>query len=77
MTAHISEFLAKLDNFRSGYAYRGQENAEWELQSSAIRRLAKLEIAPYFLDARRILKAYLSYHRDELLDPARTAWLRR
>lgn len=73
MTAHISEFLAKLDNFRSGYAYRGQENAEWELQSSAIRRLAKLEIAPYFLDARRILKAYLSYHRDELLDPARTA----
>ena len=73
MTANISEFFAKLENCRSGYAYRGQENAEWELQSSALRRLSKLEIAPYLLDTRRALKAYFSYHRDELLDPARTA----
>ena len=73
MTAHINEFLAKLGGFRSGYAYRGQEDAEWKLQSSAIRRLIKLEIAPYFLHPSHIHNAYLSYHRDELLDPARTA----
>lgn len=45
MTDHVSEFLAKLSRFGSGYAYRGQEEAQWELESSALRRLKEAEFA--------------------------------
>ena len=73
MGDHINEFLAELSRFRSGFAYRGQKNKKWELESSALRRMRQLDVAPYVLDSRRSQKALLAYHRDELLDPARTA----
>ena len=73
MGDHINRFLAELSQFRSGFAYRGQKNEKWELESSALRRLRQLDVAPYVLDSSRSQKKLLAYHRDELLDPARTA----
>lgn len=45
------------------YAFRGQENSDWELVSSAARRLSQGESQPR-------LKNYIDYHRD-LLERAR------
>ena len=73
MGDHINEFLAELSRFRSGFAYRGQKNKNWDLEPSALRRMRQLDVAPYVLDSRRSQKTLLAYHRDELLDPARTA----
>ena len=73
MTNHVSVFLAKLSGFGSGYAYRGQEQAGWELESSALRRLNKAEFARILISSPRAAGMLARYHRDELIDPARTA----
>ena len=72
MTRIEEKFLNKVSRFHSSLAFRGQEDADWKLHSSAVRRLIggpnhiKLN-TPWFR------KIYVDYHRDELIEPARTA----
>lgn len=73
MTQHINKFLAELSDLHGGFAYRGQEDAEWELESSAIRRLKESEVTRYWIQPGRCARTLLRYHLDELIDPARTA----
>jgi len=47
------------------YAYRGQGNAKWRVESAAYRRLKKSDGNPP--DWER----FLSYHREQILEPAR------
>ena len=72
----IAGYLQKLDELvgsegsEGNYAYRGQENAEWGVESGAFRRLNPRlnfkNIDP--LDAQ---ESFISFHKEELLEPAR------
>ena len=53
------------------YAYRGQHNAEWALQSGATRRLAR-EYEGSIVSDPEFPELYVNYHRDTLLEPARS-----
>ena len=53
------------------YAYRGQANSNWPLHSGATRRTINEGGDEIQLD-RRFPQMYISYHRDTLLEPART-----
>ena len=67
------KFLSKVSHFHRGLAFRGQEDADcWKLHSSAVRRLVKGtdQIA---LNTERFRRIYASYHRYELIEPARRA----
>ena len=67
MNTIIEELLDK--KFPATCAFRGQEDARWDLNSSAIRRLKN-----YASDA-SIEKIFMDYHVDELIEPARKAGL--
>lgn len=74
MSQAIEKYLAKLRDVTSRpgvYAYRGQEDADWPLHSGATRRLVNA-IGQAILQNPNFLQTYLSYHRDTLLEPART-----
>ena len=62
--------LQELTGSEGNYAYRGQENAKWEVESGAFRRLDPRlnfeNIHP--VDAQEI---FISFHEEELLEPAR------
>jgi len=73
------EFLSKLDEFKKShpgeYAFRGQADASWKLQSAATRRLN----AQWIQDADinelingEVQNIYHDYHRDELIKPSQT-----
>ena len=67
------KFLSKVSRFHRGLAFRGQEDADcWKLHSSAVRRLVK-GTDKIALNTERFRRIYTSYHRYELIDPARTA----
>lgn len=71
MTKIDQQFLSKIDTKAGRCAFRGQENADWKLYSSALRRLQKdPEIQASILEA-AFPGIYLNYHRDELIEPAR------
>ena len=53
------------------YAYRGQSRAGWPLHSAATRRLTK-SLGDGALNAPGYSKLYIHYHREALVDPART-----
>ena len=53
------------------YAYRGQREAQWPLHSGATRRLIR-EHGELILEDPEYADFYLSYHRDILVEPART-----
>ena len=53
------------------YAYRGQSEAQWPLHSGATRRLIR-EHGELILGDPEYADHYLSYHRDILVEPART-----
>ena len=53
------------------YAYRGQRKARWPLHSGATRRLVR-EHGEQILGDPEFTELYLSYHRDVLIEPART-----
>ena len=53
------------------YAYRGQSRAEWSLHSAATRRLTK-SLGDSALNAPWFSKVYVDYHRETLVDAART-----
>ena len=53
------------------YAYRGQSKGEWPLHSAATRRLTK-SLGDSSLNAPEFPTVYIDYHRETLVDPART-----
>ena len=74
MSQTIEKYLPRLRETTSRpgvYAYRGQENADWPLHSGATRRLVKA-IGPEIPQYPNFLQTYVSYHRETLLEPART-----
>ena len=72
MTRIEEKFLGRLNRFHAAFAFRGQEDASWELHSSAVRRLIK-DTNRFALNTTRFRRIYETYHRDELIEPARTA----
>ena len=74
MTRIEEKFLSKVNRFHTAFAFRGQEDASWKLHSSAVRRLIR-GTEPIVLMTQRFRKIYASYHRLELIEPARTAGL--
>ena len=66
----IAGYLQKLEKLigseasEGNYAYRGQENADWGVESGAFRRLKETKTDPSKED-------FISYHEKELLEPAR------
>ena len=74
MTSALENHLQHIRNATSKpgvYAYRGQSKAEWPLHSAATRRLAN-SLGQDALNAPGFSKAYIDYHRETLVDPART-----
>lgn len=74
-----SEFLSKLESHPGEYAFRGQADASWKLESAATRRLRRQENAQwiqhadiYELSNDKVQSIYHDYHRDELVGPAKT-----
>ena len=66
------KFLAKISKVHSEYAFRGQDEANWKLHSSATRRLIK-NLDTKVTNKVHFPEIYKSYHCDELIEPARTA----
>lgn len=67
-TSKIAEHLEELRKHTSAagtYAYRGQENAEWGVESAAYRRLKNNG------SSLSNWERFLSYHREQILEPAR------
>ena len=64
----IACYLQKLEELigsetsEGNYAYRGQENAKWGVESGAFRRLGNPNLPK---------EDFISYHEDKLLEPAR------
>ena len=72
MTRIEEKFLGKVKRFHTAFAFRGQEDASWKLHSSAVRRLVR-DTDRIALNTPRFRRIYASYHRYELIEPARTA----
>ncbi len=73
MTAIDKKFLSGIGDLPGKWAFRGQENSNWGLYSSAVRRL---KIHPVDLTKNAnsdFPDIHLNYHLDELIAPARTA----
>ena len=68
----IVKFLNRVKRVGGQYAYRGQADERWALHSSAVRRLVN-DAGSYQTRDARFVRTYQSYHRDELIGPARTA----
>ena len=74
MTGTIEKYLIKIRKAtsRSGiYAYRGQANSQWSLHSSATRRLISEHGSERLADPGSP-ELHNRYHRERLLEPART-----
>ena len=74
MASVLEGYLHKIKEATSKpgvYAYRGQSCAEWPLHSAATRRLTK-SLGDSALNAPGFSKVYIDYHRETLLDAART-----
>ena len=70
----IEKYLEKIreaTNRPGEYAYRGQAKSSWSLHSGATRRMIR-EVGDEIQFELRFLQMYISYHRDTLLEPART-----
>ena len=72
MTRIEEKFLSKVNRFHTAFAFRGQEDASWELHSSAVRRLIR-DTDRIALNTPRFRRIYASYHSYELIESARTA----
>lgn len=68
MSSIIAKYLKELRKLTASggtYAYRGQRNAEWGVESAAYRRLKNSDGNPP-TDRR-----FISYHKEQILEPAR------
>ena len=74
MSTTIEKYLDRIVHAGNGdgvYAYRGQRKAQWPLHSGATRRLIR-EHGELILEDPEYADSYLNYHRDILIEPART-----
>ena len=74
MTNVATKYFAEInDAAASGgiHAYRGQQDSQWPLHSGATRRLIQEHGCEVVLDP-EFEQLYLNYHREVLVDPART-----
>ena len=74
MTSTINNYFVQIQDATKTtgiYAYRGQEDSEWPLQSAATRRLIE-EYGRDIVRDREYPQLYINYHRDNLIEPART-----
>ena len=74
MGTTIEKYLPRIVHAGNGdsiYAYRGQRKAQWPLHSGATRRLIR-EHGELILEDPEYADSYLNYHRDVLVEPART-----
>ena len=72
VTARYLQTLKELtgsEGSEDNYAYRGQENADWEVESGALRRFNKTNPSVKKPDPSE--EVFISYHEKELLEPAR------
>lgn len=73
MTLIDEKYLSKISGISGRCAYRGQADKNWKLHAAATRRLIK-----HSTDQEDITQVswfsriYLDYHRNELIEPART-----
>ena len=70
----IEKYLTKIREVTSRpgiYAYRGHSDSKWPLHSGATRRLIN-QAGLGILKEPNFHQLYISYHRDSLLEPART-----
>lgn len=69
LAAKYIEEIRDLTNGPGSYAYRGQEDAEWPVESSASRRIRNTWGTPQnnFPD----IETFIRYHENDLLAPAR------
>ena len=70
MTKIDEKFLSNISDSPGRCAFRGQENAAWELHSSAIRRLQNDSKFQESITTPGFPGIFLNYHRDELIAPA-------
>ena len=75
MSKSVSDYLAEICGSPSAaavYAYRGQENSSWPLRSAAARRL----LSHYRVNSESRVTSFpelhVEYHKNVLIDPART-----
>ena len=74
MASSLEKYLQQIKDATSKpgvYAYRGQSSAEWPLHSAGTRRLTT-SLGHNALNAPGFSKIYIDYHREILVDPART-----
>ena len=69
----IDKFLTEVGKFPRTSAFRGQADGNWQLHSSATRRLIKHVDDDIFMNSTSFAPIYTTYHYDELIEPARTA----
>ena len=72
MTIIDEKYLNKISKFSGRRAFRGQANGEWKLHSAATRRLIKQLDDENITKKTGFAQIYTSYHRDVLIEQART-----
>ena len=72
MTIVVEKYLSEINTLRGKCAFRGQANSKWKLHSAAIRRLIKHSGRENITQGTHFSETYISYHRDVLIEPART-----
>ena len=74
MTGTLEKYLVQIQDASQVlgvYAYRGQRNSQWPLHSAATRRLIKEHGSDIVRDE-DFPGLYVDYHRETLVEPART-----
>ena len=74
MSSTFARYLAQIQEETRApgiYAYRGQQHSQWSLNSAATRRLNGKNASDTVLDP-EFLQLYVKYHREALVEPART-----
>ena len=77
MTSTADKYLVQIHDATqtdSIHAYRGQQDSEWPLHSAATRRLID-EHGPDIVRDPDFPPLYINYHRETLIEPARTRGL--
>ena len=75
MSKTVSDYLAEICEKPSApgvFAFRGQEDSRWSLRSAAARRLLRHYRANSERKVPSFSRAYVEYHQNVLIDPART-----
>ncbi len=72
MAITIEKYLNDINTFRGRCAFRGQADSKWKLHSAATRRLIKHSGGENITQGAIFSDTYISYHRDVLIEPART-----